>query len=503
MLKKVFFSQINYFDLSDNICVVFALKTMSFYIQKFFFFFISISLLTLFYFWFFPFISISFNFKHSMEISPCNFSKQTVALLSFNDLIKGKINVSLLNQNSLAIVFPNEIDLDINLDTFCPLFETLMSNDDVLTITGLTNKYTKPMCYITQENWTLYLSQNSTNGKYIKTNYAGTCHYCDLLPDVFVVKLKPLMTNYDLKFLRSTNSGHLPFFMAIQNHSVYCPDVDLSSTVAQIDLTCNNLSSRWGPDFVLFPKDFDIFRIVIDDEREVWLNCVWSKSAYDLKLPIHCSNFLRQYLFDFVEILDKVYKLDYRIVFGTLLGAVRDQDIIPWTPDVDIFVSFDKSLSEADIDKIFVRTLHSKTSRRYSNFHRLSHPSNLPVVAIFPACPLLLTHLNASSVAIHNRTRNDMISRIISDYDFDVLNHRSSGYIDIYHRTFPWFKSNMYYLNAIYENPNYVKIHNRIFKGAKDPAALSQTLYGAKAITRIPNIAHEQWESYIEALMKK
>jgi hypothetical protein len=33
--------------------------------------------------------------------------------------------------------------------------------------------------------------------------------------------------------------------------------------------------------------------------------------------------------------------IDYKVAFGTLLGAVRDQDIIPWTGDVDMSTNED------------------------------------------------------------------------------------------------------------------------------------------------------------------
>lgn len=49
-------------------------------------------------------------------------------------------------------------------------------------------------------------------------------------------------------------------------------------------------------------------------------------------------------LIDFTRALDKV-GIQYRLIYGTLLGAVRSQAIIPWTYDVDI------SISESDIEK--------------------------------------------------------------------------------------------------------------------------------------------------------
>ena len=59
--------------------------------------------------------------------------------------------------------------------------------------------------------------------------------------------------------------------------------------------------------------------------------------------PECCSTKMLKMLTDVTNLLDKK-GIAYHIVEGTLLGAVRDQSIIPWTADLDIMID-DDSLS--------------------------------------------------------------------------------------------------------------------------------------------------------------
>ena len=51
--------------------------------------------------------------------------------------------------------------------------------------------------------------------------------------------------------------------------------------------------------------------------------------------PICCGTVLFQMLKDITWALTQL-GVDYRVIYGTLLGAVRSQTVIPWTCDVDI-----------------------------------------------------------------------------------------------------------------------------------------------------------------------
>ena len=92
-----------------------------------------------------------------------------------------------------------------------------------------------------------------------------------------------------------------------------------------------------------------VLRIVTESRIE-WTACVanWKlcpekpyvkpRSLPNIAAPICCSVVLGQMLVDFTRALDRL-GLQYRLAYGTLLGAVRSQAIIPWTFDIDIWIS--------------------------------------------------------------------------------------------------------------------------------------------------------------------
>lgn len=92
-----------------------------------------------------------------------------------------------------------------------------------------------------------------------------------------------------------------------------------------------------------------ILRIVTENRIE-WTACVanwklcpekpYEKPRDPLRIaaPICCSVVLGEMLVDFAKALNKL-GLPYRVVYGTLLGAVRSQAIIPWTYDIDIAIA--------------------------------------------------------------------------------------------------------------------------------------------------------------------
>ena len=85
---------------------------------------------------------------------------------------------------------------------------------------------------------------------------------------------------------------------------------------------------------------------IITESRIEWTTCVanWklcpekpNVRSRDINTfrPICCSAVLGELLDDIVWAMDTL-NIEYRIVYGTLLGAVRSRAIIPWTHDVDI-----------------------------------------------------------------------------------------------------------------------------------------------------------------------
>ena len=108
----------------------------------------------------------------------------------------------------------------------------------------------------------------------------------------------------------------------------------------------NLKGSKEVPEYANFANKHTVLRIVTENRIE-WMACVanWKmcpekpyvepRGLPGVAAPICCSTVLWKMLSDFVRGLNKL-GLEYRIVDGTLLGAVRSKAIIPWTYDVDI-----------------------------------------------------------------------------------------------------------------------------------------------------------------------
>ena len=108
----------------------------------------------------------------------------------------------------------------------------------------------------------------------------------------------------------------------------------------------NLKSSKEVPEYANFANKHTVLRIVTENRIE-WTACVanWKmcpekpyvepRGLPGVAAPICCSTVLWKMLSDFVRGLNKL-GLEYRIVDGTLLGAVRSKAIIPWTYDIDI-----------------------------------------------------------------------------------------------------------------------------------------------------------------------
>ena len=100
------------------------------------------------------------------------------------------------------------------------------------------------------------------------------------------------------------------------------------------------------PDYSQFANEHGILRIVMEDRIE-WTKCVADSKLCSEKpfiapktlpqagMPLCCSYALDRMLRDMVWAIKKV-GLSHRVIYGTLLGAIRSKAIIPWTHDVDI-----------------------------------------------------------------------------------------------------------------------------------------------------------------------
>ena len=119
------------------------------------------------------------------------------------------------------------------------------------------------------------------------------------------------------------------------------------------------------PEYAKFGNKHGILRIVTDNRIE-WTGCVanWKlcpekpyvepRELPGVAAPICCSAVLFQMLKDFTWAFTEL-GVEYRVVYGTLLGAVRSQAIIPWTCDIDIALNrstYDNASTYTAIEKL-------------------------------------------------------------------------------------------------------------------------------------------------------
>lgn len=208
-------------------------------------------------------------------------------------------------------------------------------------------------------------------------------------------------------------------------------------------------------DYGLLGFNHNILR-VIRKNSVTWTQC--SRNAYycpnkplqeignsiSRKLSLFCCDVaLNQYLIDAVEGLSKA-GIDYRLCFGTLLGAVRSKNIIPWTKDIDI----DLTLED-----------YKDSKKHYST------PLIYELRRIMPLFPL--------KTRVPDLFKHDLFSKTILEQMKDVLpikqpEWNSIGYVDVYPYEGPIYRA----------SPANITINGRGYKTHSDPETYLEKAFG-------------------------
>ncbi len=89
-------------------------------------------------------------------------------------------------------------------------------------------------------------------------------------------------------------------------------------------------------------------------QKNYWMNLTGRKLVKARKL-----------LFYIVDILDK-NNIEYHLEGGTLLGLVRDGDLLPWDHDIDLSIDISNAKKLKDLRKIFWKKGLKLSARKYT-----------------------------------------------------------------------------------------------------------------------------------------
>ena len=234
----------------------------------------------------------------------------------------------------------------------------------------------------------------------------------------------------------------------------------------------NLKGSKEVPEYANFANKHTVLRIVTENRIE-WTACVanWKmcpekpyvepRGLPGVAAPICCSTVLWKMLSDFVRGLNKL-GLEYRIVDGTLLGAVRSKAIIPWTYDVDFALAasvYKNTSTYTALEKVLENQYYIGWS--FMNMPR-GHILVSPFIDVNTA-PYFDGPEDLEGKALFSSELEEAVKGMLP-----VSQHwRQRGYVDFYEAG-----------QALMEGSSNVTINNKQFVTVKDVDKMLSTNYG-------------------------
>lgn len=211
-------------------------------------------------------------------------------------------------------------------------------------------------CHFEIRNWTIIIGKARQPTSSDKSRFVE----CNIIEHAFVIRRSVFETLYFNPSYGATTL--LDFYLRSKGNLKLAAfdDCKFSSSLMRRDRGGLEESSFFT-DYIYLGNNHNIVRIVRENEI-TWTKCTYSTKICPEKpfnrtllsrqhLPICCSRVLSKMLSDVTEGLNNI-GVGYRIVYGTLLGAVRSGTIIPWTKDIDIALKEDDYFREKNFKRL-------------------------------------------------------------------------------------------------------------------------------------------------------
>ena len=303
-------------------------------------------------------------------------------------------------------------------------------------------------CRFLVKNWTMIIRNSGQIHHDIREDSrAGWYQECTIAEGAFLLRKEVFLS---LRWRPDCGSmSHLDFFVR-SNASLKIAKLLNCFFSPEIVYTDRGLlkGTRDFTDYSTLGQLHSILRIVRPDKVE-WTKCADDKQfcpeaplssrfntlAATNGFPICCDIVMDDILAATVDALNKV-GIDYRVVYGTLLGAVRSRALIPYSDDVDV-------------------AIHKADNDRYSSFRLMQHilgsryfvawKMNPPTSRVYPHfAPTVLTdtgRLFKEEESLESEALFD--SKILKEMEKllpvknDLLEQR---YVDLYPSPESWFR---------------------------------------------------------------
>lgn len=341
-------------------------------------------------------------------------------------------------------------------------------------------------CRFLVKNWTIII-QNSGQLHQDTSEFSRSGWYqeCNIAEGAFVLRREVFLS---LRWRAECGSmSHLDFFVR-SNEALRI--AKLSDCFFSSELTYTDRGILEGTrdfiDYSTLGQLHNILRIVRPDKIE-WTKCADDKqfcpeaplssrsntSAATDGFPICCDVVMDDILSATVDAMNKI-GIDYRVVYGTLLGAVRSQALIPYSDDVDV------AIHKADNDRYdSFRLMQSILGPRYYVAWKTNPPTSRVYPHFAPTVKTDTRRLFKGKVSLEREALFE--SKILKEIEklLPVKNILlEQRYVDLYPSPESWF-----------EKGTEVTINNRRYLGVSDNVNnFLRDLYGDDYMEKIPEI---------------